>query len=195
MPDEQTPGLEAQNKASADAASGTQGGADQSGKTQRTLESALAEIEELRKENAKRRVSEKAAQDAAAAREQAVLAEQGRFKELYESEKSEREKLTPYQQQASDLQKVISDGNAERIALIPEPMRGLVPTGYPAAELHKWLNANLSLLTRKPAPDLNAGEGMGGSGNNATALTDEEKQMAAMMGISLEAFAKQKSKK
>lgn len=198
MPDETKHGQDAPNTQSTGATGGTQSGADQQqnqGKIEDLPTWAQTLVKELRNEAADRRIALQKQQQEAATAEQKRLADLGQWETLAKKREEELQKLTPYQQRAADLEKVIADGNAERIALIPEAMRGLVPTGYPAADLHKWLNTNLSLLTRKSAPDIDAGVGSGGSGAQAQPLTEAEQAMAKRMGLTPEKFAAAKAKK
>lgn len=154
--------------------------------------STQAYIKELRDEAKRTRLEKEAADNARKLAEQQQLVEQGNWKKLAEDRAAELAKLQPYQEQASNLLKIISANNAQMIQQIPEHMRGIVP---PLSEdaLNAWLVKNLPLLQRKPAPDLNAGEGSGGSGQQP--LTEEEKQMAARFGLTPEKFAAQKAKK
>lgn len=193
MPDEQQTGQDAQATQSTSATSGTQSAADQQqGRIEDLPTWAQSLVKELRDEAASRRLALKKQEEESAKATQARLAEEGKWKELAEARAAEAAKLQPYQERAATLEKMISDSNARRIAQIPEALRSLVPDGS-AEQVAAYLDKNWTLLQRKPAPDLNAGEGSGGSGQQP--LTEEEKQMAARFGLTPEKFAAQKAKK
>lgn len=153
--------------------------------------STQAYIKELRDEAKKTRLEKEQAEKARRDAEQAQLVEQGNWKKLAEDRAAELAKLTPYQQRAEALEKIISANNAQMIQQIPEQMRGIVPP-LASEALNEWLVKNLPLLQRKPAPDIDAGAGSGGGGKSA--LTDEEKAMARQFGLTEEQYAKAKPK-
>lgn len=193
MPENETPGTDVPtpqtpNQSGSTPASGGEW------KMEELPASTQAYIKELREEAKKTRLEKEASDKARKDAEQAQLVEQGNWKKLAEDRAAELAKLTPYQQRAEALEKIINDNNAEMIKQIPEADRDIVPTLSPDA-LNAWLVKALPRLARKPAPETDAGAGQGGSGSSATTLTDDEKQMAAAMGITLEAFAKQKTRK
>lgn len=187
MPDEQ--GRDAQNSSTPDTNGGTPGSGEQ-GKIEDLPEWGQRLIRELRSEATDRRKALEKASAEAAQREQARLAEEGKWKELAEARAAELSKLTPYQQRASELEKVIADSNNRRVALIPDGMKSLVPQ-LPAEQLAAWLDANWGTLTRKPAPEIDAGAGGGSKGIGA--LSAEELQMAAKLGLTAEQYAKSKA--
>lgn len=158
---------------------------------------AQDEIKKLRNESAQRRVklNELEEQERSfARREQARLAEEGKFKELAESRAAELAKLQPYQQRAEALETMIRESNTRRIEQVREDMRTLIPTDYPPEKLSGWLDANWTRLMPRQAPETDAGAGgAGGSGKSVT-LTAEEKAMAAKTGMTEEQYIKAKEK-
>jgi len=145
-------------------------------------------IRELRDEAAQRRLALKSQEEESRKRDQARLAEEGKWKELAETRFSELSKLQPYQERAETLEGIIRKSNETRIARIREELRGLVPTEYAPEKLSSWLDTNWERLTTKPAPDLDAGAG-GSGGTTPVRLTEEERQMAARFGMTPEQYA------
>lgn len=166
-----------------------------------TLESAMAEIGRLRKENKDRRLSEDtltqqakeaAAQAALAAKtEQERLAALGQWEQLAKQRETELAQYKPYQERATTLEKLITESNRRRIEQIPESLRSLVPDGS-AEAVAAYLDKNWAILQRKAAPETDAGAGQGGSGK--AALTDEEKAMARQFNLTDEQYANAKPK-
>lgn len=191
MPDEKT-GLDAPTPSAPAAGTTPAQGTEQPGKIEDLPTWAQSLVKELRDEAASRRLALKRQEDENAKATQARLAEEGKWKELAEARAAEAAKLMPYQQRAEALEKIISESNARRIAQVPEMLRPLIPN-LPAEQLASYLDQNWALLQRKPAPEIDLGAGSGGSGMSA--LTDDEKQMAARFGLTPEKFAAQKAKK
>ena len=92
-----------------------------------TLEGMRAELEAARKDAAKYRTQlrqqEKAASDAEAKR----MAEEGKYKDLYESIKPKAEAAAALQERLDAITAQTQAANARRIEAIPENMRSLVP--------------------------------------------------------------------
>jgi phage I-like protein len=145
-------------------------------------------IKETRDEAAKRRLEYKRLEDEARRREQTRLAEEGRWKELAETRAAELADLSPYRERAETLEKMIRANNEARIERVPEELRGLVPVEYAPERLSSWLDANWERLSKRPAPDIDAGAGGGGAGK-AMNLTAEEKQAAKRFGMTDEQYA------
>lgn len=124
------------------------------------------------------------------------LEEEGNYKELLAQTTAELTSLKAYQERAAALEEVIRAGNKALIDRIPEDRRGMVTRlaeKLPPEELRVWLDENLSLLMKVPAPELDAGAGSsGGSGASTPKLTDEEKRMAAAAGMSEKEYAEMK---
>lgn len=123
------------------------------------------------------------------ASEQERLKKQGEWQTIAENATKEADSLKAFKTRAETLESTIKAGNEARIALVPETMRKLIPVNYPPEHLQTWLNDNWSLLTVKPAPDIDAGAG-GGGGTRAVILTDEQKAVARAMNMTPEAYAK-----
>lgn len=118
------------------------------------------------------------------------LEEQGNYQEVRAQLLAEIEALKPSAERASTLEQIIRDGNEARIARVPEAMRSMIPTDYAPERLQSWLNANETLLTRKPAPNYDAGAGAGsnGSGTRQPDLTADELSIAKRMKMTPEQY-------
>jgi hypothetical protein len=149
-------------------------------------------IAALRHEAAERRVALKKLEEEMAKREQARLAEEGRWKELAEKREVELQKLMPYQQRAEALEATLRESNTQRMKRLPEDMQAIVPVDYAPEKLAAWLDANLEKLLKPVAPNLDGGAGAGGS--SRTTLTDEQRTMARRMNMTDEQFAQQLAK-
>lgn len=151
------------------------------------LEAELAEkdkyIRELRDEAASRRIALKQQQEQ-------HLSEQGKWKELAEQRAAEIEQLSTYKEQAETLNGLVQQSIQQRVEMIPEDMRDIVPLDYPPAKLHAWLDANLPRLTKPKAPNLDAG--VSGGGRSSVQLTDEERDLIRKMGIDEQKYLEQK---
>lgn len=125
------------------------------------------------------------------------LAKQGNFEELAQTRLTEVESLRPVAARAAALEKIIREGNEERIKAIPEQMRTLIPTDYEPEKLQAWLNANAARLVKDPAPSFDAGAGGSGGGNPAATvkLTQEQKEMARAAGMTEKEYAEYLGKK
>lgn len=153
-------------------------------------------ISDLRGEAAKNRVAKKEAEEAARQREQARLAEEGKWKELAEQRAQSLAEVEPYKERAQTLEALIRESNAKRLEQVREDMRGLIPADYAPEKLSSWLDANWHNLMNRPAPSTDAGAGAVGGGKSVQ-LSPEQKQMAKMMGMTEEQYiaALQKSQK
>jgi hypothetical protein len=194
MPDEQN-GQDAPNNAQPTPTSGKTPTNGDDWKMEDLPPSTQAYIRQLRDEAKQTRLEKEAAEKARKEAEQQQLVEQGNWKKLAEDRAAELAKLTPYQQKAEELEKIINDNNTQMINQIPEADRAEVLPPLPPAALNAWLVKNLKRLTRKTAPETDAGAGMGGSGDKNAVLTDDEKAMARAMNITEKAFAEQKARK
>lgn len=129
-----------------------------------TLEAALKELSEVRKEAAKYRTTAKATEKAAADAEEKALKEQGKFKELYEKSQADIKKATDElaKRDRADLQRKV----AARVG-IPEKLAGLLP-GETEAEMEV---AAQDIRSALPAVVIgnDAARGSNGSGVNSDA--------------------------
>ncbi len=123
-------------------------------------------LRSLRTEAGDHRLKAKQAADAKAAAEAAALAEQGKYKELYEKTKGELDALKTVQDRATALETKIQATNENRVKRIPEAMRSVIPADYTPDKLSEWLDANEHLLTKVPAPNGNGGAGGSGGGGS-----------------------------
>jgi len=117
-----------------------------------------AYIKSLRTENKSRREALQAAEDAKATAETKRLTEQGEWKTLAEQRATELESLKMQKTRADALEGQIKAMNETRIKQVPEAMRTMIPTDYTPEKLSGWLDANLHLLTKTPAPNLDGGQ-------------------------------------
>lgn len=139
-------------------------------------------IKSLRTEAGDHRLKAKQAADAKAAAEAAALAEQGKYKELYEQTKNELDALKTVQDRATALETKIQATNDNRIKRIPDAMRSVIPADYTPDKLSEWLDANEHLLTKVPAPNGNGGAGGGGGGGSTPQpkATPEQSALASI---------------
>lgn len=99
-------------------------------------------------------------------KENQTLAEQNRYKELYEKLLSEHEPLKQSHEKATRYQTALESSNQARLQRIPEDKRSLIPEYDDPVKLGEWLDRNASLISEasKPiAPNLNGAAGGGGS--------------------------------
>lgn len=144
-------------------------------------------IKTTRAEAAKYRVAKREAEEQARQREQARLAEEGKWKELAEQRSQSLAELEPYKEYAQTTEAFIREMNQRRLEQIPESFRGLVPEDYEPVKLAKWLETNWHALQNRPAPSTDAGAGAVGGGKTVQ-LTPEQKQVARAMGMTEEQF-------
>jgi hypothetical protein len=147
-------------------------------------------IKDLRTEAKTHREAKEAKEREASLAEQKRLADAGQFEQLAKVKAEEAAK--PYQTRVADLEKVISDTNAQLIQQIPESIRALVVPDLPADKLNAWLIKSLPALTRKPAPETDAGAGMGGSGTKP--LTDDDRLAMKLSNMTEEQYRKVQAK-
>lgn len=154
-------------------------------------------IADLRKEAGDHRVKAKKESEARVAAEAAALTEQGKYKELWEKAAPELEALRKAAERATALETKIQATNDARILRIPQQWHSAIPKGYSPEQLSEWLDTNEQLFAKKPAPNLDGGAGNDGSGSSAQLpkLTDLEKELAKLAGITPEAYAKRKAEK
>jgi len=173
-----------------DAQSDAPDGGSEQGQIEDLPQWAQKMIRETRKESAARRVALTNAENASKLRDQKALEDQGNYKTLAEQRATEIANLTPYQERVTTLETMIRAGNEARIKQVPEAQQSLVPTDYSPERLSAWLDANMSKLQPRQAPNLDAGAG--GGGKAAVPLTDAERAVAARMGLTPEQYAKHK---
>jgi predicted transposase YbfD/YdcC len=144
-------------------------------------EQLRAELEAARKEAAsyrtKLRQTEKAKTDA----ETAAMAEQGKYKELYEAVRAKADERDALQERLDAITAQAQAANERRIAAIPDHMRSLVPEYDDALKLAAWLDANAAVFSRPTPPPLDGRAG--GNGTPATVTDAEVLDFATRMRI------------
>ncbi|MGB1285029.1 MAG: hypothetical protein ACPG7F_00730 [Aggregatilineales bacterium] len=123
--------------------------------------------------------------------QQKRMQESGQYEDLYKKTLTEIEALRPFQEKAERYEQRTRERNEQKIERIPEISRSAIPVKYSPEDLADWLEVNEPLLTRKPAPETDAGAGGAGS-RKVVNLTDEERQVAADMGMTEEDYIKNK---
>lgn len=143
-----------------------------------TLDAALTEMKKLRDEAAKYRKEKQAEVKARETAEAATMAEQGKYKELYEKVAPKLSDYDAIKERYDALIAQVQAANEKRIAAIPEQMRSLVPEYDDPQRLAAWLDANAAVFAKPVAPSLDGRAG--GNGTASAAVTDEEiEQLAA----------------
>lgn len=126
------------------------------------------------------------------------LEDDGNYKALADQAAAEVAQLKAYKERAESLETIFRAGNEERIKTIPDNKKALVQPLVDVLtpeKLHNYLNANPSLFVKEPAPDYDAGKGAGSSGNPLPKLTDFERELARMTGVSDKEYAEMKQQK
>ena len=144
-------------------------------------EQLRAELESARKEAAKYRTELRQTQRAKTEAETAAMAEQGKYRELYESVKAKADAADALQERLDALMTQAQAANERRINAIPEHMRTLVPEYDDPLKLAAWLDANAAVFSR-PAPPPMDGRA-GGNGTPATVTDAEVLDFANRMGV------------
>jgi len=147
----------------------------------RTLETAEQRIKELNAENLRLRKQSDAAAKAKTDAEAAVMAEQGKFKELYQSAKAKADAADALQERLDAITAQAQSANERRVAAIPDAMKSLVPEYDDPLKLAAWLDANAAVFSR-PAPPPMDGRA-GGNGTPATVTDAEVLDFANRMGV------------
>ena len=144
-------------------------------------EQLRAELESARKEAAKYRTELRQTQRAKTEAETAAMAEQGKYKELYQSVKAKADAADALQERLDAITAQAQSANERRIAAIPEHMRSLVPEYDDALKLAAWLDANAAVFSRPAPPPLDGRAG--GNGTPATVTDAEVLDFATRMRI------------
>lgn len=147
-------------------------------------------IGKLRKENARRRVE--ARERAREAEEAAKRAQdiEARYQELAAQFENKEKEANARNAELDGILKGLEETNQKVISELPEDMQAIVPSGLGALQLRQWLDRAAPVLTKRVAP---RPEGAAGPPEREGArLSEAELQMAARLGISPEAYAKNK---
>ena len=147
----------------------------------RTLEIAEQRIKELNAENLRLRKQSDAAAKAKTDAEAAVMAEQGKFKELYQSAKAKADAADALQERLDAITAQAQSANERRVAAIPDAMKSLVPEYDDPLKLAEWLDANAAVFSRPTPPPLDGRAG--GNGTPAVVTEDEVNEYAARWGL------------
>jgi type I site-specific restriction endonuclease len=137
----------------------------------RTIETAEQRIKELNAENLRLRKLSDAAAKAKTDAEAAVMAEQGKYRELYESVKAKADAADALQERLDAITAQAQAANERRIAAIPDTMRSLVPEYDDPLKLAAWLDANAAVFSRPTPPPL---DGRAGGNGTPAMVTDAE---------------------
>ena len=153
--------------------------------TEWTSDSAAAEIKALRAENAKHR---KAAQEADRLRQEAetaVMAEQGKYRELYEKAQAQAAKL---EADLKDREMALLRQQVAISKRLPPPLADRL-RGETLEELEADADAILQAIPKPVAPSLDGRAG----GNGGTLQVDEVaiKEQAVRLGLDPEIYYKQ----
>lgn len=130
---------------------------------------------------------DRAAKDREAA-EQAALAEQGKYRELYEKEKAEREAAL---KRALELEH--NDLRRQVATAAGHPNLWSRINGETKDELEADMKALMDAMPRPQAPDLNGGAGAGSRGSQSQLTDSQLREMAAVYGVSYEHLKQQYS--
>lgn len=143
------------------------------------------ELKQIKAEMDKARREQEKAQAAA-------MAEQGKYRELYETASGELETLRPYKDRYTAVLDQAKANNAKRIEAIPEARRTLVPAYDDPMQVQSWLDANEKHLTDKPAaPNLNGGAGNRTPGQEPSISASQIREQAARYGVNPDLLAQQ----
>lgn len=122
--------------------------------------------------------------------EAAALAEQGKFKELYETVNGELQTIRPYKERYESMIEQVKANNVKRIESYPEDRRSLVPDFDDPLKLQDWLNTNEKHLAKVPAPDLNGGSANRTQASNPNAPSLAQiKEQAVRYGVDVKHLA------
>ena len=144
-------------------------------------EQLRAEVEALRKEAAKWRTQLRQTEKAKTDAETAAMAEQGKYRELYEATKAKADMTDALQERLDAITAQAQAANERRVAAIPDAMKSLVPEYDDPLKLAEWLDANAAVFSRPTPPPMDGRAG--GNGTPATVSDDEVRDFATRMGI------------
>lgn len=147
-----------------------------------TLDAAVVEIGKLRKEAAQHRTAAKAAERDREKAQAAALAEQGKYKELYEAAQAKVAAMEPALARLDAVIAATTEANERRLAAIPDGMKSLVPDYDDPLKLAAWLDANSAVFQKPIPPKMDAGAG----GNSGGPVVDEAKLAAQAVRIGVD---------
>jgi len=130
------------------------------------------------------------------AQQQKEMAEQNRYKELYEAEVAKNAALQAVQNEAKLYRDSLENTLKARIESIPEDKRHLIPDFGDITQKMAYLDKAFPDLVATPkpsAPKLDGGSGSSSTRGSALKLSALEIQIAQEAGISLEDYAAAKN--
>lgn len=155
----------------------TESSSDETLKTEKTVPydrfaQVNSDLQLLRKQLAEREKTERE-------KETASLAEQNRYKELYEQLKAEIEPLRGASEDAKRYRERLEADNLARISRIPEDKRSLIPEYDDPVKVGSWLTANEALIVSTPKPTApSADGGARGNGQGSPVLSENLEGLA-----------------
>lgn len=142
---------------------------------------AAVKIKELTAENAKWHKRLRETERAKEAEAEAAMAEQGKYKELYQQAQSKAARADALQERLDAITAQAQSANERRVAAIPDAMKSLVPEYDDPLKLAEWLDANAAVFSRPTPPPLDGRAG--GNGTPAVVTEDEVNEYAARWGL------------
>lgn len=150
-------------------------------------------IRETRKEAAANRIKAKQEAEQRARDEQTRLAQQQEWQKLAELTAAERDQLKPKAERSDTLEAFVRQTVETRVNGLPEQYRTLVPDYDDPVKTLAWLDANAGKLAVPRPPVTDAGAR--GDTVPLPKLTDQERQLAQMAGMTEQQYAEIKAKK
>lgn len=123
----------------------------------------------------------------------ARLEEEKRWQELAEQRAKKLAELEPLAERVKEVNEALEATVKVRVDRLPEDARSLVPDFGDARKTLDWLNANEQRLTRPLAPNTDAGV-RGDAMGAAPKLTDMERKLAKIAGMTPEQWAAQRQR-
>jgi len=145
-------------------------------------EAFQSKVESILKDRLERKEKQAQEREAKAKREaeEKALGEQGKFKELSETQAKRLAELEPLEAQVKRFEKALTAYRDSQFKDVPEPIRALL-NKMDVAEQVEWLTANASTLAPKaPTADIDATKR--GNGKHEMSA-DEKREIAARLGV------------
>jgi hypothetical protein len=177
------PALVANQQPSALAANSEAQATNETPNANTTLEDLQRQIAELRRENASHRKSKKDAEEATQKAQADALAEQGKYKELYEQQAAQISTLKPVQEQYSALAAQVASQIEAQIKDWPQEVKTFDPgSDAPIDQRLAWLEKSKPLIAKlqEQARGTNPGNGPNPPPSAGTPETTRNKFMEQM---------------
>jgi hypothetical protein len=156
---------------------------------------AQKHIEDLRRENAKWRVEMRKSEEAARKAEEKRLTDEAKWKELADMRAQKLNEIEPKAERIMAAFEALIEGRLKRIpADIRKRAVDPIRANVDSVAFVEWLDANETMLTLQPAPNLEPGAGAQAQGKGTPDLTPKEREMAIKMGLDPAEVAKEKAK-